>query len=458
MEHSSAQLYRVTTAIRGKVTSQAVVAILFGCVGPAHSAVQSPTEWRWPPKHEQLLPGSLDGWEPALAVGPRGEVFVVAGKRQGSRESPDFQQKLLLWRSDNGGVTFHEPWSVVPEDGTRGNHWDQRIAVGADGTVYVSYMEIGEQLRLLRLARSQDGGRTFSVATAARRVTDKPELAISADGSQVYIVYEAREGPSLVASDDGGATWDEPRVVVPREGRHFWPEALALAPNGTLWFAVPSMSEQEMSEGKETAVLLHVFSSSNAGRSWHDTEFGSSMRGGCVHVPPCRLKIPRIDVAVDSQGHVYVVYTEGAAGQPYGLFLRSSSDGGRTWSEPRIVSAARRPKSADAADHYEAMVAASGDGRVCVVWVDDRRGELDVWARCSGNGARAWGPEFLLSDRSDGASYKSAQGFKAPYGHYGDAAIDLNGRLHAVWGAGEPGYRTGGVWVNSIDLSHALRR
>ena len=71
--------------------------------------------------------------------------------------------------------------------------------------------------------------------------------------------------------------------------------------------------------------------------------------------------------------------------------------------------------------------------------------------RCSTDRGATWGGETLLSDRTDGAAYKSAQGFKAFYGHYGGAAIDAGGRLHAVWGAGEPGYRTGTVWVNSVD-------
>jgi hypothetical protein len=423
----------------------------------ASSPAQSPAEWRWPPSHEQLLPGSADSWEPALAVGPRGEVFVVAGRREGSRGSENFVQKLALWRSDDGGATFEGPWPV--DEGAQGQHWDERVTVDAKGAIYVSYMEIGED-RALRLARSRDGGRTFSVETATLRVSDKPELAVSTDGDHVYIVYELRPGPTLVASHDGGATWGEPRLGAPSEGRHFWPQALELAPNGGLWFAVPSMSEEDIWERNETPARLHVFHSGDGGRSWQDFDFGSSLRvlGGCAHDPTCAVKVPSIGLAVDGRGQAYVAYTEGAAGQPYGLFIRSSSDGGRTWSEPRRVSAAPRPQSGDAADYDHPIVAASGQGRACVVWVDDRRGALNVWARCSGDGARTWGPEFLLSDRSEGASYKSAEGFKAFYGHYGDAAIDVNGRLHAVWGAGEPGYRTGGVWVNSLDLSHVLRR
>lgn len=155
----------------------------------------------------------------------------------------------------------------------------------------------------------------------------------------------------------------------------------------------------------------------------------------------------------------YVTYMERTGPRkPYGLFLRSSTDAGRSWSKSQVVSAAPRPRSGDRADHDFPMIAAAGAGRVCVVWVDDRRGALDVWARCSSDAGETWGPEVLFSDRSDGAAYKSSVGFKAFYGHYGGVAIDTSGRLNAVWGEGEPDYRTGAVWFNSIDLTDALRR
>jgi hypothetical protein len=138
--------------------------------------------------------------------------------------------------------------------------------------------------------------------------------------------------------------------------------------------------------------------------------------------------------------------------------MRSSADASRSWSKPQAVSDSPRPESGDRADHDYPMVAASGAGRVCASWVDDRRGALDVWARCSRDGARSWGADVLLSDRSDGAPYKSPTGFTSFYGHYGGIALGASGRMHAVWGAGEPEYRTGGVWVNSVDASDAAHR
>ena len=146
------------------------------------------------------------------------------------------------------------------------------------------------------------------------------------------------------------------------------------------------------------------------------------------------MKVNGISIAVDDRSRVHVLYTEGKTPQePSGLFYKSSADGGRRWTAPQVVSAAPRPQSGDNADHDYITIAASTEGRVCAVWVDDRRGALDAWARCSTDAGRTWGAETLLSDRADGAAYKSAQGFNAFYGHYGGAAMDAAGQLHAVW-------------------------
>jgi hypothetical protein len=53
------------------------------------------------------------------------------------------------------------------------------------------------------------------------------------------------------------------------------------------------------------------------------------------------------------------------------------------------VSGAPRPQSNDLADHNDSLIVAQGNGGVCVVWVDDRRGALNTFARCSTDGAKA---------------------------------------------------------------------
>jgi hypothetical protein len=428
----------------------------------ASFARQAAVAWMQPPAHEQQLPDSSDCWEPAIAAGSNGLVIVTAGRRTGAQRTPEFDQRLVVWRSQDGGATFATPVPITP-DGRR--HFDQRVAIDDTGTIYVSYSdrdrdERGRAVSRLRLARSSDGGRSFVVRTVVPRgVDDKPELGISPDGRHIYIVYVAAPGPTLVASHDGGATWGEPTVVAPSNGRHFFPEALTVARDGTVWFAVPSMPDQGLLEGKEIPTQLHVFHSADAGRTWRDSELGTFPRhpSRCVHDPECGAKASDISVAVDGTNHGHAIFTGGATtSQPFGLFHRRSSDNGTTWSSSVPVSDASRPKSRDQADH-DYPIAVAGSGRLCAVWVDDRRGDLDVWARCSADDAQTWGSEVLLSDRADGAPYKSATGFTGFFGHYGGAAIGGSGRLHVAWAAGEKHARTGSVWVNSIDIAQTLR-
>ena len=87
---------------------------------------------REPRSPEQLLPQSVDGWEPALATAPNGDVYVVAGKRRGMPRDKDFDQQQVIWRSEDGGATFEGPRPLTTEGLT---HADQRIAVDAKGTI-----------------------------------------------------------------------------------------------------------------------------------------------------------------------------------------------------------------------------------------------------------------------------------------------------------------------------------
>lgn len=455
---------KLMTTSDTRVTAATVLLAAVTVSTAALTLLAAVDDWRLPSSHEQMLPDSVDGWEPDLAVAPDGKVFVVAGKRTAPRESKDFDQRQVVWRSDDRGKTFTGPVPVSKEGHI---HADQRIAIDAKGTIYISYFDVDAKVppgrpTRLRLARSSDGGRTFSVETVpAERVNDKPELAVSRDGQHLYIVYDSSPGPRLAASHDGGRTWEETRVIRQNDGRHFWPMALAVAPDGSIWFAVPSMPESDIVARKQTQVRLHVFRSQDRGATWDDFDMGSSPRfvNDCAHDPKCRVKAPGVMLAVDDRNRAFVTSLKGdGPRQPYGLFLRSSADAGRTWSTPQSVSAAPRPQSRDTADHDFQMIATSGSGKLCVAWVDDRRGGLDVWARCSIDGAKTFGADVLLSDRGDGASYKSPSGFKSFYGHYGGMEIDGSGRLHVVWGAGEPEYRTGGVWVNSVDLAYAARK
>ena len=182
-----------------------IVALIIAMVAMA----QTPMSWRSAPTLELMLPSSTDCFEPAIAVGPREQVYIVAGRRSGPPGSKEFDQKQVLWRSLDGGGTFEGPWPLTTEGHREG---DQRLAVDRDGTIYVTYMDHADlnpgAPNRLRLARSRDEGRTFIAETIpVTRVVDKPELAVSPDGQRIAVVYESSPGPTVVTTADSGKTW-----------------------------------------------------------------------------------------------------------------------------------------------------------------------------------------------------------------------------------------------------------
>jgi hypothetical protein len=443
----------------------APVAVLAGwlCLACGAPAPPRATPFQATVHHAHLLSELANDWEPALAAGPDQTVFVTAGRRfprpDGASGGPPFEQRIVIWRSSDSGVTWEGPWPVSDGGSFQG---DQRVAVDDHGVVHVSYMDLtttpeGQMSALLQLATSRDGGRSFTVQTVLDHgVSDKPELAVSRDGRDIYLVLESRPGPSLIGSHDGGETWGGPRVVVPVEDRetHFWPTGLALAPDGRLWFSVPSIPNDELQKGGPSTTTLHVYSSDDGGESWHETDLGSSpwTRGGCVHDSECRVKTAYPGIAVDAVGRAYAVYTEGSAGQPYWLLLRISADGGETWTAPQPVSEAPRPATGDLADHNFPMIAAARDGRACVAWVDDRTGPRSVWARCTDDAGVTWGDELLLSNVASDQGHTADDGFAVFYGDYGGVAPTDSGRLYVTWSAAASMEGPGAVWVGSADV------
>ena len=53
-----------------------------------------------------------------------------------------------------------------------------------------------------------------------------------------------------------------------------------------------------------------------------------------------------------------------------------------------------------------------------------------------------------ISDATSGTAYKTAAGFREPYGDYGEAAITNGGKFIGVWGEGDSYDGPGGVWIN----------
>ncbi len=385
-----------------------------------------------------------DQWEPAIAADRSGHVYVLYpqyGSVPGCPTCAD--PTMILTTSSDEGVTWSPPRVMYPA-GQTGGEWDAQIAVDPlDGrTVYAAWLQEGKSV--VAVARSTDFGASWRVVVANRndKGTDKPILAVR--GSDVYVAYDHAMQMFVSASHDGGATFTETKAN--DNGKLGW--ALAgggtVAPDGSVHF---SWAGYERSGGAKGAVNLFVSSSDDGGTTWRTSLLDvsgappdcSAYRCGWAYLGA------QATLAAGADGTVYALWNAGATdGAAERIFFARSTDDGRSWSTKQDVSAA----PASVAHAFPAVVAAAA-GDVRIAWMDARALGGTLWntyLRTSQDGGRTWSGEVDLSTWVSGYSYIFPQGFRYPFGDYFELDIDGRGRTHAVWGEGFDYGSPGSIW------------
>jgi hypothetical protein len=325
-------------------------------------------------------------------------------------------------RSTDHGRTFSEPAVIAGPEGRFASFTD--LAVGPDGTVYVTFRSspTAEQ-RPIWIARSTDGGRTFSPAQLIARFTtfdyEQFQLAggdafgncgdgpftcasgfnlpvfrsfaqVTADRTGVHVAWN-QERPSgqsklFVRSSPDGVTWTSPPVQVDDvpQGHQWWPDIVSVDGVITVVF-LDSRRDPAYSPDRPP------------GNTAHGTNPG-----------------PSVDT-----------------------YVASSRDGGRTWKTRRL---SRRPSVPNYETYHEARVPWYGDyiylsgapgAGVVAAWVDSRdvlpgddtrpdseENGFDVFAPC------AWDPNTVTGPPT---------GYRAPT--YSDPCLDQGGLDLNIYGA-----------------------
>jgi hypothetical protein len=289
------------------------------------------------------------------------------------------------------------------------------LAVGPSGELAVTYQWRRDvpRTKQIRLARSQDGGKTW---THSETPIDTAGTAFSPQGAwgagrKLVIVWEDERARARAwtiysrRSSDGGATWDAEQVVsrFPEDfagDTHFSPSLVSDGQQTfhAVWIAVRSGRNR-----------LYLSRSVDGGQTWGDPVDLSG--------PGQTIFQPRIARAGD---RMVIVWQDARMGRNR-VFAVASSDKGATWSAPVQVDHLAPEVPADA---YAPAVLMTPTGEVLVAWQDTRNGRDDIFVGRSLDGGRTWEKERVRMDMDEpGTAFARAPAI----------ARSNDGRIAVVW-------------------------
>jgi hypothetical protein len=397
---------------------------------------------------EQVVSPTRNDWEPAIAADPNGPyVYALVTRIGGPRPCPDCPSAFMgLMRSTDNGRT----WSAVkPLCPCRGPwQYDPMIEVVPDtGVVYAAYLNGWHTV----FTKSTDHGKTWTPPVKVYgdvSWTDKPALATSDDGRDVYISFNGPTGgdPYVARSHDFGKTWTQTKVV--DSDRYYFAFDADVLSDGTVVFAESSIDYSGPKKSPVGVVKHVVFVSHDRGRHWTRVVVATVDVGEPCTSAGCGpdFYIGHEAMSADDRGRLVYLY-DGATSE-FGrqrVYAVTSADEGATWSAPVALSTAGENATTPAVEqtkngHVDAWFMQTSNG--------DAPGTWNVWFRRSSNGGRTWHAPVKLSDATSGAGYMTADGFDEVYGDYGEICITSTGKAIAIWGEGFSWTGPGGVWFN----------
>ena len=223
-----------------------------------------------------------DDWEPAIATDPSAPYVYVLVTRYGAPKpcpgncpSPYIALEIS---ADNGAT-----WSASkPLCACKGKgQFDPIIeVVPSTGHVYALYMNGFNVL----FTKSTDHGATWSAPVptwGSVSWNDKPVLALSDDGRDVYVSWNGPTGgdPWAAQSHDFGVTWTQTELVDSRE--YFFAFDADVAPDGTVYFSESAITYSSAGNGSGVSGTInhHVFISRDRGATWEDKLVASVAAG-----------------------------------------------------------------------------------------------------------------------------------------------------------------------------------
>jgi hypothetical protein len=393
-----------------------------------------------------------DDWEPAIATDPNAPYVYLLTTRYGEpKPCPGNCPTpfIALTISQNGGQSWGTPKPLCACKGS--GQFDPIIEVVPDtGAVYAAYLN---GFNVMFIKSTTHGAAWSAPVPTYGNVSwnDKPTLAMSNDGKDVYVSWNGPTGgdPYVAQSHDFGATWTQTKIV--DSNRYFFTFDADVTPQGEVVFAEGSVDYSSSSgqSGAIGGVIEHdAFISTNQGATWTVVPVDTVEVGEPCVAAGCGpdFYIDHQAVSSDAAGNLVFLYDGATVSQgPQQIFARRSTDGGFHWSARVALSVAGENASMPSVEQ-------TGTGNVRAFYFQTANGDnpdaWNVWYRTSADGGSTWAAPVKISDATSGAGYKTAAGFLEPYGDYGEIGITNTGKTIAAWGEGFSWNGPGGVWVN----------
>lgn len=307
---------------------------------------------------------------PANPLGDAGNAHLARHDATGTVYSTSLAFStggIQLFRSTDGGITFAAPVNAVP-GATAANYnaiaVDNAAGVG-NGNVYVATEDFGAGSGL-RLSRSTDGGLTFG-----------PSITLSGGG-------DAGRAPSITVGPDH-------RVTVA------YLDTTGSLSGGPAVIRVRSSADNGLTFGPPVTAATLTVPAVTA-----DLGLVGLRNGAAITPADFRSNVHPQIVANPVTGQLYMVYAnKGLGADKADILLRTSDDGGVTWSAAQRVNS-----DAGTNDQWQPTLTVTPDGKHVGIFWYDRRNDgannlIEYFGRqCDVSGSVLnCGADFAVSDQ-----------------------------------------------------------
>jgi len=354
----------------------------------------------------ELHPTGTQAAEPTLGIDKDGTMFYIG--IEGPYTNTPFGQAAVsiesrVMRSDDSGKKWTE---VSPMVGPQRRHavvnFDPMLYVDEDtGRVFTADLQA---IACSTVSFSDDKGTSWTTSQACglsdhQHVFAGPPAVSQTIGYPNVVYYCAIDGGALAAfgtmtsclkSLDGGLTWTRtgsPAFTNDPTQEHGQLGVPGHCGGGTGHGVVDDKGTIYLPRGWCGQPYLGI--SKDEGRTWNRVQVADN---GMPYDTSSELDEHEAGVAVDKQGNLYYTWT----GRDRLLYLATSADGGKTWSEPKMIG---HPKVKEA---WGPTIALGASGKIAVAYIGstDAPGGKAPQGRGKGYKGSTWNGYITMTDEA----------------------------------------------------------